>query len=723
VDGPDISALAGHTVADVLAPLGLVADALRYLHGKRIVHRDIKASNVLIDSNGAPYLTDFGVSCPVGEIGQGGSLVAQSPQSLDGAPATTADDIFAFGALLYELLAGRSPWPSSDTEDAIRKAAPAPLGNAGIPAEVSHLVGEMLSVDPAARPDAEAVAERLRTAGFAPGVAPLRTAGTRAVADEAIETVQSIRPTSRSDREATIVPPAESTGINSKVVYGSLAALLVLLVGVVFFLPDTVNERNEKERVTIDLEPEVEPPPSSADAGRDASGIYIDPEVQQRLRSGDNLPVRTLEGDEEITFSENMADYSGLDDAGRTRFNAEAALGELLAAFEVLEGRGIERWAPVEHAKARSMYAEGDKAYLEKQFAAAEMQYLGALSVLEPTYDRIEPTFREAYQGGQAAFDAGDRLEALRLFELAVAVTPTHAGALEGLRRAQNLEEVLRLVDQGGDYERDMDYVAALQSYERALALDEQWQAAHEGVARVRKAQTKLEFDLRMSEGFEALMAGDYYAARAAFRVAQRLIPESSEPADGLMQVDQGLRLDAIGTLEREARSLEADEHWDAVITTYEEILKVDNTLTFAADGLRHAREMSALHKRLEDYVSEPDKLSSPSVMQQATQFVVEITTRSDVGPRLAAQRDELSRLLRRAATPLPVALVSDNVTDVAVYKVGRLGTFMRREISLRPGTYVAVGSRPGFRDVRLEFRVAPEIDIEPVIIQCEEPI
>ena len=67
--------------------------------------------------------------------------------------------------------------------------------------------------------------------------------------------------------------------------------------------------------------------------------------------------------------------------------------------------------------------------------------------------------------------------------------------------------------------------------------------------------------------------------------------------------------------------------------------------------------------------------------------------------------------------------LISDNVTEVSIYKVGRLGNFMRKEINLRPGTYVIVGSRPGFRDVRVEFRVAPEIVIEPVIVQCEEPI
>ena len=90
---------------------------------------------------------------------------------------------------------------------------------------------------------------------------------------------------------------------------------------------------------------------------------------------------------------------------------------------------------------------------------------------------------------------------------------------------------------------------------------------------------------------------------------------------------------------------------------------------------------------------------------------------------RLAGQRDTLSRLLNRAATTLTVALVSDNMTDVSIYKVGRLGSFMRKEVRLRPGTYIAVGSRLGYRDVRLEFRVGPENDIGPVIVQCEERI
>jgi hypothetical protein len=109
--------------------------------------------------------------------------------------------------------------------------------------------------------------------------------------------------------------------------------------------------------------------------------------------------------------------------------------------------------------------------------------------------------------------------------------------------------------------------------------------------------------------------------------------------------------------------------------------------------------------------------------MQSATKLLLDVTRMENIGPRLADQRDELSRLLKRAATPLPVRLVSDGLTDVSIYKVGKLGSFDSHELSLRPGTYVAIGVRPGYRDVRQEFRVAPEIDMQPIVVRCEEPI
>jgi serine/threonine protein kinase len=99
VDGSDLGVLTGQPLDEILPPIGLIADALRYAHGKEIVHRDIKASNVLLDHNGVPYLTDFGVATESGVVAGGGSLVAASPQVLAGEAAHPADDVFALGVL------------------------------------------------------------------------------------------------------------------------------------------------------------------------------------------------------------------------------------------------------------------------------------------------------------------------------------------------------------------------------------------------------------------------------------------------------------------------------------------------------------------------------------------------------------------------------------------------------------------------------------------------
>ena len=729
IDGPDLGALTGRPPADILGPVGLLIGALAYLHGKGIVHRDLKASNVLLDANGAPYLIDFGVSCQIGQTGSGGSLVAQSPQSLQGLPAAASDDIFALGGLIFELISGASPWPGSGMAEAIQQLqAPAlqAADGSAIPAELESLVARMLDKDPQHRPTANDVVMELKAAGFAPHTAVIESSEPRTAraTDEIIESVASVRTTTRSDADEIRVAQPQSSGLSPKAVGIALAALILVLAGVIFILPGNVSENKEgaaNDPVIVEFDAD-----SSATATGDADGtatVYVDPDVRQRVQGSINVPTQKLAEDDDITFSENTADYSGLDEIARARFNAETTLGEFLSALEVLEGRGIELWAAAERRNARDLYKQGDSAYLKKDFARAEELYLGALTALEPLYARIEPTFEKAFTDATAAFEAGDRLEALRLFELAVAVTPSHPGALAGYERAKNLQAVLRLVDQGIEYEEDLELDAAQRSFEQAVALDELWQPALEGIQRVQTTRTEIEFDTRMSEGFEAIAVGDFLAARAAFRVAKQLMPESTEPADGLLQVDQGLRLNQITTLEMEAQALEQDEHWDAVVQTYEEILKVDNTLSFATEGLSRARKMSALHTRLDKLIAEPDKLSVPSIMQDATMLVVDITTRPDVGARLGQQRDELSRLLKRAATPLTVPLVSDNVTQVTIYKIGRLGNFMRKEVSLRPGTYVIVGSRPGYRDVRMEFRVAPEIEMQPVIVQCEEPI
>ncbi len=98
-----------------------VCDAVEYAHRNLILHRDLKTSNILVDSSGAPKLLDFGIAKLL-EPGAAGETTAAwrpltpqaaSPEQFRGEPLTTATDVYSLGVLLFELLAGKPPYQLS----------------------------------------------------------------------------------------------------------------------------------------------------------------------------------------------------------------------------------------------------------------------------------------------------------------------------------------------------------------------------------------------------------------------------------------------------------------------------------------------------------------------------------------------------------------------------------------------------------------------------------
>jgi tetratricopeptide (TPR) repeat protein len=95
-----------------------ICDAVEHAHSNLILHRDIKAGNILVDSTGTPKLLDFGIAKLLEEGDPEMSAPGQrplttqsaSPEQVRGEPLTTASDVYALGLLLFELLAGERPY-------------------------------------------------------------------------------------------------------------------------------------------------------------------------------------------------------------------------------------------------------------------------------------------------------------------------------------------------------------------------------------------------------------------------------------------------------------------------------------------------------------------------------------------------------------------------------------------------------------------------------------
>ena len=231
------------------------------------------------------------------------------------------------------------------------------------------------------------------------------------------------------------------------------------------------------------------------------------------------------------------------------------------------------------------------------------------------------------------------------------------------------------------------------------------------------------DFRQAMSLGLAALDRDEFEAAARAFERAVALAPESTEAADGLARAQQALRLVAIAEHRRRAGALELEERWREAEAEYQAALALDSTLRFAREGEVRAGRLAELSERLVYHISHPERLIDDRVLDEARDLLVEAEPMVVGLPGLEKQVRDLGQVVQIASTPIRIVLVSDNSTEVVVYRVGSLGRFERRELQLRPGTYTVVGRREGYRDVRRKLEVRSDGQHEPLHVRCEEKI
>ncbi|MDO9521128.1 MAG: hypothetical protein Q7L19_13025 [Pseudohongiella sp.] len=480
-------------------------------------------------------------------------------------------------------------------------------------------------------------------------------------------------------------------------VWASLAALVLLALAVIFVLPGVV------QQYELPLAPRVEAPQVNAQVNAQASqpaGPAISPFEEAQL--------------------------------ARLRREAQDALASLLQRQSDLTARNVTAWAEEAYDTAIASARRGDDAYRSANFADAAAAYKQSDMALASIQEQRIPEFDRLVQEGENALLASDAETALARFSLAALMDPSSVAADNGVRRAQVLNDVERLLNEGSARQRAGNLAEAKALFEQGAALDNSHPRISTSLAENARLQIDANFTAAMSQGFALLQQSQTDDAIAAFQRALQIKPGNQQAQEAIDQTRTQLTLSSIAAQREQALALETSEQWESAIAAYEAVLALDPNLVFAQEGRDYSQRRLQLDLLMEANLANPLRLADDAAMQEAQEVFriasdlardLEQDEQMTLGPRLRSQIERTEQLLQQMQIPVQLTLISDNATEVTIFQVGRIGTFTETSLELKPGRYVAVGTRPGYRDVREEFVVGFGQQLSSLTITCNEQV
>ena len=453
--------------------------------------------------------------------------------------------------------------------------------------------------------------------------------------------------------------------------------------------------------------------------------IFVLPSVVEEYELPLERRVATPELQVQESTSLSTTAISPFEEAQRSiqRKEAQDVLAALLAIQGELDELNVDAWGLSDYESALEQASIGDEYYRTQDFLLARDTYAVGRDALAAVLETVPTVLEQTLIDAQQALDQMRAGDAQELFALAVLFAADNEDAQIGLQRAQSLDDVSGLFDIADDQFERGELDQARDNYQEIVNLDSYNEIAQEKLDQVLAQILENEFADIMSAGYALLEQAKPQEAIAEFQRASSLGINQDQALAAITQSENEISNAQISQLRAVIFSAELQEQWQDAADSYDEVLKIDSNLTFAVDGKDYAQKRAQLDSLLVAALDNPERLSEDAVFQESLDVFYTGRAIEEPGPRLTAQLDELEIFLENSQVAIDIQLRSDNLTDVTLLRIGNLGAFQETAVSLKPGRYVAVGKRSGFREVREEFTVGFGLTPDAVIVQCEEPV
>lgn len=213
----------------------------------------------------------------------------------------------------------------------------------------------------------------------------------------------------------------------------------------------------------------------------------------------------------------------------------------------------------------------------------------------------------------------------------------------------------------------------------------------------------KKDFEILIMKIKNQLDMNNINGAKENLEEAEDLFPEDKIIFSLAEEIQYLEKIRAINILKKDIEREVNKQKWELVEKKYEEILVIDDTNDFAVEGIKVAKEINYLTKKIKIYNSNPMMLVKDDNLNKAIMLLNKSKLYKADSYDLSKSVSSLLKNISLVREPAIVDITSDNNTKITLKKIGIIGKVFSKTIKLKPGKYIFEGRRDGYKTVLIE--------------------
>ena len=337
--------------------------------------------------------------------------------------------------------------------------------------------------------------------------------------------------------------------------------------------------------------------------------------------------------------------------------------------------------------------------------------------------DESDKIFRDNIEKATSFFSDDLYHEAKLYIEKALVVAPQSTKAQVLQQDIEKLQKILPFLNKANAARAENNLLNESNFLEQVLKINSKRPLETERLELIKNIIRNNNFDNHISLGFSKIENHETKEARYHYQRAEKIHPERLELKALLEQILVEERSYRTEQALKQAEQATREDNWVQAKAKFEKAKKNMPSNEEAIKGIKLVKEILRLQSALVQYEKSPYRLTDNGVLNEAKEILEQASHFSKQSSKLRKKIKQLSELISTFNQLISVMVTSDNMTDIQVRGIGKLGRILNKTIQLKPGYYTFEGTRNGFKSKLLQVLIPYNKNNYSVRIICDESI